>query len=186
MEPKQLRLIMVTVWTASLLVLAAALTALAATVSKPVADSIQQRGTRLVQQVSGEGKVNNKVNIEEAKGRLSDEQYNVCFNAATEAPFTGKYWDHHEDGAYHCVVCDTPLFSSKAKFDSGTGWPSFYEAVQQGGVTEHEDSSHGMRRVEVRCGKCGAHLGHIFNDGPKPTGMRYCINSASLEFRETE
>jgi peptide-methionine (R)-S-oxide reductase len=127
--------------------------------------------------------VNRKVDVEEVKNRLTDEQYNVCFNAGTEAPFTGKYWDNHEPGVYECVVCGTPLFTSSTKFDSGTGWPSFYDAVDQGSVELREDNSLGMKRVEVRCGKCGSHLGHIFNDGPKPTGLRYCINSASLEFK---
>ncbi len=113
---------------------------------------------------------------------LSPIQYAVTQEAQTERAFTGAYWDHHGDGTYRCVVCRSPLFDSGTKFESGTGWPSFYDVAESGNVTTHEDSSLGMRRVEVNCAVCGAHLGHLFPDGPRPTGMRYCINSASLEF----
>lgn len=118
---------------------------------------------------------------EQLRQRLDPLQWHVTQEAGTEPAFTGKYWDCHEDGTYHCVVCDAPLFTSDTKYESGTGWPSFWEPVSPDSVQLREDRSHGMVRTEVRCGNCGAHLGHLFDDGPAPTGQRYCMNSASLD-----
>jgi peptide-methionine (R)-S-oxide reductase len=116
-----------------------------------------------------------------AKG-AEPHAFEVTRHAATERPFTGKYADNYKDGTYHCICCDKPLFTSDTKFDAGCGWPSFDQAIAEGAVATRTDLAHGMRRTEALCGHCGAHLGHLFDDGPTDTGLRYCMNSASLHF----
>lgn len=116
------------------------------------------------------------------KEKLNPEQYHVLREAGTERAFTGQYWDNHEKGMYVCAACGQPLFGSDTKFESGTGWPSFWDLVNNKNIELHEDKSFNMTRIEVRCSKCGGHLGHLFDDGPAPTGKRYCINSVSLKF----
>lgn len=121
--------------------------------------------------------------INDAKKKLTPEQYNICFLKGTEPPFSGKYADNHEEGTYKCVVCKNPLFSSDTKYDSGTGWPSFWDFANKSAVKFERDATLGMERTEVLCANCGAHLGHVFDDGPKDHGgKRYCINSLSLDF----
>jgi methionine-R-sulfoxide reductase len=124
------------------------------------------------------------IDKDELRRRLTPLQYSVTQEADTERPFTGAYWDTHDAGSYRCIVCGQTLFESTQKYDSHCGWPSFFDVLDKSKVTTRTDSTFGMKRTEVRCANCGAHLGHIFDDGPKPTGLRYCINSASLDFEK--
>ena len=122
----------------------------------------------------------------EWRAKLDPEQFHVTRECGTEPPFSGKYYAHKETGMYRCVCCDAPLFSSEHKYDSGSGWPSFWASVSKDAIEAQVDRSHGMNRIELRCARCGAHLGHVFEDGPEPTGLRYCINSASLDFEKKD
>ena len=125
-----------------------------------------------------------KLDRETLQKELTPLEYNVCLNHGTEPPFQNAYWDEKRSGIYHCKCCDAPLFSSEAKFDSGTGWPSYFQPLEKSAIEYIKDDSLGMTRTEVRCAACGSHLGHVFPDGPAPTGERYCINSASLRLEK--
>jgi peptide-methionine (R)-S-oxide reductase len=132
--------------------------------------------------VTMKAKTNNN-DEEKWREKLTNEQYRVLREKGTEPAFTGKYWNNHEEGVYKCAACGEPLFDSETKFESGSGWPSFYAPLEEGRVENKKDLSHGMIRTEVLCKKCQSHLGHVFKDGPDPTGLRYCINSISLDFK---
>jgi peptide-methionine (R)-S-oxide reductase len=123
---------------------------------------------------------------DEWRNNLSEEEFIVCRQKGTERPFTGEYHDSKEEGMYQCRCCGEPLFSSDTKYDSGSGWPSFFQPLTKDGITEERDASHGMSRTEIQCSRCGSHLGHVFSDGPQPTGLRYCVNSLSLKLEKNK
>ena len=138
------------------------------------------------QSMEDKKEMSDKKSPTEWKEEISPEQYRIAFEKGTEAAFTGIYNNHKDTGTYNCSVCDNPLFTSNSKFESGCGWPAFFKPVSPESVNEHVDVSHGMSRTEITCNNCNAHLGHVFSDGPQPSGLRYCINSVSLEFQKED
>ena len=154
----------------------------------PKAETPRPETPKTERAAEGDSRVKNPLGLsdEEWKKKLSAEEYYVCRQQGTERPGTGKLLHYKGDGTFVCAACGNPLFDSKAKFESGTGWPSFYQPLSKDAVTERGDLTHGMTRVEVNCSKCGSHLGHVFDDGPQPTGLRYCMNSVSLKVKEKD
>ncbi len=150
----------------------------------PLSDAATAKDSAKADASSATGKQRLQLSESEWRKRLTPEQFHVLREKGTERAFTGALVNNHADGMYHCSACNAPLFKSDTKFDSGSGWPSFFERLSPDAVELHEDTSHGMRRIEVTCATCGSHLGHVFPDGPNPTGERYCINSASLDFEK--